>query len=207
MTNVTRSPPTGSGGPRVIHDAVLVRREALQGQRHFHVGLPALDREAETPAEHGLVLAHVGARDADVVEALQRTGRAWREVEPFGEQDAHARRRVVRDPATALAAQPRLQSEGRLGASRSRDRRLEIVDAERDVVHTRPGLALDQRVLRREDGERAASEGKDRDGPGGARQLVPRQAEVALEDGRREGGLARHQRHVRDLVGERRHRR
>jgi hypothetical protein len=75
------------------------------------------------------------------------------------------------------------------------------------MVHTRPGFTLDERVLRREDSEGATAERKDRDGSLGARQLVARQAEVALEHVRRDGGLARHQCDVRDLVGERRHRR
>jgi hypothetical protein len=44
---------------RVVHHAVRVGGEAFHGQRHFHVGLAALDREAESPAEGGLVLAHV----------------------------------------------------------------------------------------------------------------------------------------------------
>src|SRR5262249_44515201 len=152
------------GRPRVVHHAVLVRGEALDGHRDFHVGLTALHGEAEPAAEHRSVLAHVAARHTDVIEAPHGAD-GWRgEPEPLGEREANARRRVAREPARTTSVEP-----GRHPALR-RDTRapspsngsIEIVDAEREMVHAGPRLFVNQRMTGREDGEGATPEREDR---------------------------------------------
>ncbi|MGH7334082.1 MAG: hypothetical protein ACREKS_15330, partial [Candidatus Rokuibacteriota bacterium] len=75
----------------MVDDAVLVGREALDGDPHLEIRLRALERQAQPAAEDLEGADVVGAGHAHVIDALDPTWWRWCYANRLREVGAHAR--------------------------------------------------------------------------------------------------------------------